>query len=79
MTTTNDTRETTKPGKDTATWLRDGRKGLQVIKRIEAGTIDESIGSVPIMAQVDGEQVLSLCENGSLWIMPNSPVSEAFN
>ena len=78
MTTTNDTRETTKPGKDTATWLRKGRAGLQVIRRIEAGTIDESIGSVPVGVTADGDHLLSLCENGSIWIMPNGPVSEAF-
>lgn len=78
MTTTNDTTATTKPGKDTATWLREGRACLQVIKRIEAGTVDEHAGSVPVNATVDGEHLLSLCENGSIWIMLRATASEAF-
>ena len=78
MTTTNTTTEQGRKLQDTATRLRKGREQLQVIKRIEAGTIDESIGSVPVGVTTDGDHVLSLCENGSLWIMPDGPATEAF-
>jgi hypothetical protein len=78
MTTTNSTTPPAEKLQDTAKWLREGRKGLDAIKRIEAGTIDESIGSVPVGVTTDGDHLLSLCENDSLWIMPNGTASEAF-
>ena len=79
MTAKHDTTEQGRKVKDTAKWLHEGRACLQVIKRIEAGTIDESVGSVPVGVTFDGDHILSLCENGQLWIMPDGPATEAFN
>jgi hypothetical protein len=78
MTTTNGTPTAADGLQGTATWLRDGYKGLAILKRIEAGTIDPTIGSIPVVVRKHGDMLLSLCENGELWICPDGPVGQAF-
>jgi hypothetical protein len=78
MTTTNGTPTAAETLQGTATWLRDGYKGLAILKRIEAGTIDPTIGSIPVVVRKHGDMLLSLCENGELWICPDGPVGQAF-